>query len=423
MSKKSLITVLLLIAAVGAGVFIWRVQDARAREAEILKEITVEDLNLIFKSENSIEDSGTVGIAQTPESRRLFLKGMREYLALAAEARREGMTEDSQFKVNFEYKKNLLLADLYKTKLTKEQGNYYTVPKEELEAVWKNPNNEKQFNTDIETLQAIQAAVGRERGENFTPVKLQGGSLAKARDNWARAKILSERAKADAEFMAQPEIGLRIKILEAGILSADYLRKHWAKSIRATDGEIADYLKANPQYDVNKKRETAERVLQRVRSGEDFGKLAAEFSEDRTTKNKGGLFENVEKDTIWIEVERAALTLEKGQIANRLIETHTGFHIIKLEDKKIEKQKGGAENIKFSVSHILLQKAFEEPGNTNAEIPPPFLTALEIAKAEIEKQKRDKFVEAIVGRNEITLPEDFTVKLPESGAKAEADKR
>lgn len=415
MSKKSLIIILLLTAIGGAGVFVRQVQNARAIQAEILKQITKEDLDLILKSESLIADAGITEIAQTAESRKLFLKGMREYLALAAEARREGMTEERDFQINFEYKKNLLLADLYKTKLTKEQGNYYVVPKEEIDAVWTNPANENQFNTDIETLQRIQAAVAKERGEKFAPAKLQGGSLAKARENWARTRILSDRAKADPEFMAQPEIALRIKILEAGILSADYLRKHWAKNVRATESEIAEFLIANPQYNVNKKRRTAEEVLQRARSGEDFGKLAAEFSEDRSTKNNGGLFENVEKDTIWIEVERAALALEKGEIADRLIETHTGFHIVKLDDKKIEKLASG-ETVKFSVRHILLQKAFEDPSNTNPDIPSPFLTAEEIARAEIEKQKRAKFVAAAIERNEIALPEDFAVQPPATGA-------
>lgn len=398
--------------AIGGGVFIWRVQNARARDAkvesEILKTLTAEEINLVLKSGATGDDSGAAAIAENAETRRAFLKGMREYLALAAEARREGLTEDANFKINYEYKKNLLLADLYKAKLTREQGKYYVVPQEETDAVWSDPANAKQFETDMNTLQTIQKAVARERGDNAAFSKLQGESLIKARENWARTKILSERAKRDAEFMAKPEVGLRVKIVEAGILSADYLRKHWAQSIKATKQEIAGYLAARPEYDLDKKREKAETVLRRAQSGEDFNGLAAESSEDRTTKNKGGLYENVEKGSLWAEVERAALALENNQIADRLIETETGFHIVKLENKQIVKTGNGAETVKYSFRHILLQKNFEEPSNGNLDVPAPFLKAEEIAKTEIEREKRDKFVEAVIKRGEIILPEDFT---------------
>ena len=236
--------------------------------------------------------------------------------------------------------------------------------------------------------------------------------MVKAREKWARTKILADKAKADVEFVKQPEVRLRLKIVEAGVLSADYLRKHWAKNIKATSREIADYLAAHPQYDVQKKREKAETVLRRAQAGEDFSKLAAEFSEDRATKNKGGLFENVEKDTLWAEVETAALSLENGQIAGKLVETNTGYHIVKLENKQIEQAKNGGKTVKYSVRHILLQKNFEDPATNHPEIPSPFITAEEIAKTEVEKEKRNRFVEDVIRRNQIILPEDFTVELP-----------
>jgi parvulin-like peptidyl-prolyl isomerase len=422
MSKKSLIIILALIATVGAGFFVWRVQDARARtekmEAEILKGLTSEEISLILQSQALSDGAGVAGITEQAQTRQAFLKGMREYLALAAQARREGLTEDVNFKINFEHKKNLLLADLYKAKLTKEQGKNFVVPKEELDAVWNAANNEKQFDTDMNTLRAIQLEVAKERGDQMSFPKLQGGSLIKARENWARTKILSDKAKADAEFISKPEVGLRLRIVEAGILSADYLRKHWAKNIRASGQEVADYLANHPEYDVGKKRARAEMLLRRVQAGEDFSRLATEYSEDRLTKNKGGLYENVEQDTLWAEVESAALALEKGQIANRLIETHSGFHIIKLENKQGSRRKDGSQTIKYSVRQILLQNTFEEPGNHNPDIPPPFLKAEEIAKAEVEKEKRNKFVEDVSRRNQIVLPEDFTVELPQNSAAA-----
>ncbi|MEO6566884.1 MAG: hypothetical protein ABIO63_12745, partial [Casimicrobiaceae bacterium] len=121
MSKKSLIIILVLIAAVAVSFSMWRVQDARAKvtkmESEILKGLTAEEINLVLKSEALSDEFGVSGIMQSAETRQVFLKGLREYLALAAEARREGLTEDANFKINLQYKKDKLLADLYKAKL------------------------------------------------------------------------------------------------------------------------------------------------------------------------------------------------------------------------------------------------------------------------------------------------------------------
>ncbi len=407
MLKRSIILLLALILLGGGGVFIWRAQDTWAKEArtesEILNKLTVEDINLVLKSQ---ADEGVTDINDNPETRRAFLNGMREYLALASAARREGMTEDINFKINFAHKKNILLADLFQAKLTKDSGNYYVIPRNELDGVLADPANVKQFDTDMAALRAIQNAVAMERGENFTVSELKGGSLVKARDNWSRTKILSDRAKSDAEFMARPEISLRTKILEAGILSADYLRKHWDASIKATESDIASYLGSHPEYDPKVKRERAELVLRRVKAGEDFNRLAAEFSEDRTTKDKGGLHENMELNLLWPEVEQAALAMSNNQIADQLVETEIGYHIVKLVNKQ---QATGDMGVRYSLQHILLQKKFEDPANTNPNIPSPFLSAEEIAKSTIEKDKRNRFVEQIIQRSEINLPDDFIV--------------
>jgi parvulin-like peptidyl-prolyl isomerase len=409
MKKKFLITTIIL-ATIFAGFTVLRVQYTGAKaertEAEILKSLTTEDIDLILGSQGQTATT----ITQTPETRKLFLTGLREYMALAAQARRDGMTDNETFRINFEHKKNILLGDLYRTKLSTEQGKTFTLTKEQTAEVWQNKENEAKFEKTMETLRSIQIAVAKERGDETNISKLQGGSLEKARENWASAKILSDMAKNDEAFMTKPEVSLRIKILEAGILSADYLRKHWATKVKATPEEITEYLAKHPEYDLKTKILKAESVLKRAKSGEDFAKLASENSEDRTTKNKGGLFENISKDFIWQEVETAALELKNGEIADRLIESNTGFHIVRLENKKISKESDGSEKITFSVRHILFQKHFEDPMNSNPEIPPPFVSADEIAKSVVEAEKRNKLVANIIQSNEINLPEQFAAQ-------------
>ncbi len=402
----------------GAMFFVWQFQNEHTKaakiESEILKGLTAEEIGLILKSEATANPASVVQFKEEVEKRQTFLKGMKEYLALAAQARREGLADDENFKINVEYKKNILLADLYEAKLGQGKDKSYVVPEEEVQAVWTNPENERLFSRDMNVLQEIRNAALEAAGNQSPVSALQGDMLAKARKNWARTKILSDKAKADAEFINQPEISLRLKVVEAGILANDYLRLNWEKRIKATDREIAEFLANHPEYDVNRKKQRAEMLLQKAKSGEDFAALAKEFSEDRATKDKGGLYEDVNKNTLWTEVEKAAFALEKGQIAETVIESSIGFHILKLENKQVTKNKEGAEMAKFSVRHILLQKSFEEPNNKIPGVPPPFMKAEEIAKTEIEKEKREKFLAEIFAQNPISMPEDFSVELPET---------
>lgn len=408
--KKSVTTIIVLTLLGIAGFLFWQNQNERTNaaklDAEILKGLTADDIALVLKSEATADRESIAAIVENPERRRTFLNGMREYLALAAQARREGFADDEKYKINIAYKKNILLADLYQAKLSLGKDKLYIVPEEEVAAVWADAENEKLFIRDITTLREIQRAAAQANGKIVPPAELAGDLLETARKNWARTKILSERAKADAEFINAPEIRLRQQIVEAGILANDYLRANSDK-LKVTSADIAEYLAAHPEYDAKKKLEIAETVLQKVKNGGDFEKLAAEFSEDRKSKDNGGLYENVGKNVLWAEVEQAALELKNGQIADRLIESPTGYHIVKLVNKK--QLKGG--DVSFSVRHILIQKKFEEPGVSVPGIPPPFMTAEEIAEAEIGKRKRTEFVDAIIRQNPVSLPEDFMFEL------------
>lgn len=416
MSKKFvLVTASLVIAATAVAAFVWKAQDVRARtelrEAAILRGLSEHELENILRHQALTEPGAVEAIVASTDSRRAFLGGLREYLALAAQARREGLADEERFKINYEYKKKIMIADLYRAKLTAAQGNYYVVPQEEIAAVWSSPENENAFEKDMDALRSIQNETAKARGDQAVYGKLQGGSLEKARANWANAKVLWEKAIADPEFIGQPEIGLRLKILEAGILSADYLRKHWNESVKATPEEIANYLREHREYDPTLKRSRAEDALRRAVAGEDFAALAKEFSEDRSNRDKGGLYENVTRDDIWPQVVDALVSMKENQVRDQIVETDTGFHVLKLISKTNATDSVGSDQ-KFTYRHILLQKGFENPEHTNKEIPPPFVSSATIAKDAVEKAKRATFVASIVSKAEITLPEDFSVNLP-----------
>jgi parvulin-like peptidyl-prolyl isomerase len=88
------------------------------------------------------------------------------------------------------------------------------------------------------------------------------------------------------------------------------------------------------------KEKLAKDIKARADKGEDFGKLAKEFSEDPGSKDKGGEY-TFPRGQMVPEFESAAFSMKPGQISD-LVETHYGYHII----KTIEKIPGSKVNFK-----------------------------------------------------------------------------
>lgn len=71
----------------------------------------------------------------------------------------------------------------------------------------------------------------------------------------------------------------------------------------------------------------------RLKKGEDFAKLAAEFTDDPGSKANGGLYADADV-TQWVpEFKQAALSQPVGQVGPP-VKTDFGYHIIKVENRK-----------------------------------------------------------------------------------------
>ena len=145
------------------------------------------------------------------------------------------------------------------------------------------------------------------------------------------------------------------------------------------------------------KRKQIEDILKRARDGEDFAKLAKEFSEDPGSKDKGGEYV-FPRGRMVPEFEAAAFSLKTNQISD-VVTTAFGYHIIKLSEKiparKVELAKV-ADDIKQHLRTQEMQKqlpAFTEKLKQEAgvEIRDEKLKAKEEAKpAPAEPAKADK---------------------------------
>jgi len=109
------------------------------------------------------------------------------------------------------------------------------------------------------------------------------------------------------------------------------------------------------------KRKEMEGLLKRARDGEDFAKLAKEFSEDPGSKDKGGEYK-FPKGQMVPEFEAAAFSLKTNQVSD-IVTTRFGFHIIKLSEKipaeKVQFAKAQSD-IKDGLTQQALQKQFPD---------------------------------------------------------------
>lgn len=88
------------------------------------------------------------------------------------------------------------------------------------------------------------------------------------------------------------------------------------------------------EAEADKVKLKAESVLKRVKNGEDFAKLAGEYSEDPGSKDNGGLYEDITSGSFVSEYENAVLSLKDGEVYPELVKSSHGYHIIKLESIK-----------------------------------------------------------------------------------------
>ena len=83
-------------------------------------------------------------------------------------------------------------------------------------------------------------------------------------------------------------------------------------------------------------RKRADEVVQKLKAGEDFAKLVAEYSDDATSKAAGGDFPPVRFSSAYPEeVKKAVFALEPGQVSAPIRQV-SAFYVIRLEDKSTQ---------------------------------------------------------------------------------------
>ncbi|MDB6023171.1 MAG: Peptidylprolyl isomerase [Pedosphaera sp.] len=172
-----------------------------------------------------------------------------------------------------------------------------------------------------------------------------------------------------------------------------------SEKVRASHILIAtgDPRSGTPMSDDDKKakKKIAEDLLKRAKAGEDFAKLAKEYSDDPGSKDKGGEY-TFGRGQMVKEFEAAAFSLQTNQISD-IVTTAFGYHIIKLSEK-IPAQKLAlakvSPDIKTYLETVEMEKILPElygklKKEADVQILDERLKALEDAPMEIPKPPGD----------------------------------
>ncbi|HLR65758.1 peptidylprolyl isomerase [Virgibacillus alimentarius] len=122
---------------------------------------------------------------------------------------------------------------------------------------------------------------------------------------------------------------IRESLLQEAALSEDVEIKD--KEIKKQYERMKTEIKA--QHILVEDEKTAKEIKKKLDDGEDFAKLAEEYSTDESNKDDGGKLGYFSVGEMDPAFEDAAYSMKKGEVSDP-IQTQFGFHIIKVNDKR-----------------------------------------------------------------------------------------
>lgn len=139
-------------------------------------------------------------------------------------------------------------------------------------------------------------------------------------------------------------------------------QKLYQASGQVSDSEVKDFYNGHQEglkqgieiYHILVNTEAeALQVLEQIKDGQDFIQLAAKYSTDPGSKDKGGYLEAANILSNWVpEFKAAALKLKPGEITSQAVKSDYGFHIIKA-GKKVPLEKSSFPDLEPQIKEYL----------------------------------------------------------------------
>ena len=415
------------ILVIGLGLAYWKSNVATSHAAGKFNSISKQEVEMLLADVAKTNPMVLKRFKDDPEMKKQQLENLKELLAFASQAQKDGLANESPYKEELQNIRNEVVAVSYDKEANKDKGPmppFGMISEDQVKAFWgEGQQPEKGFFENLKDKIGLGAKDHELEFKKFLDSKI--AILKKENPQMADREITDEERNQAREFFAKihlyvdefekkaeagelpkefvDKVNLQVKLQQAQFLARLYSDK-MAEKAKVTDEEVAKYISEHPELDPSEKRAKAEEVLNRAKAGEDFAALAKEFSTDPGSKDKGGLYENIRQGQMVKPFEDAAMSVQPGEIVPNLVETDFGFHIIKLESKN-EVKEGDNAGTTYNARHILISTGFKDPENPmGREVP-----VKQYARAKLEEEKQKKVIEEIVASNHIEVPEDFDV--------------
>jgi len=252
-------------------------------------------------------------IAQNQQMRKQIIDNLKKEFAFAQAAEDQGLHKSENFIKQMEFGMEQLLAAKYV-----DRNPDVIVSKEEWEAYYA--SHKDQFESHIKMINANRKQ------------PLNDEQKERQRAFWSEIMVRSAKAR-QAGIDKDPVIAILTKFGKADLLANLYAKSLEEKN-KLTDAERKKFLAENPGADPDKLKAKAQGLLDRVKNGESFEKIADEFNEDGT-KGRGGDLDWFGKGKMDPDFEAAAFALQKGQTSSELVKSSFGYHIIRVDDRRM----------------------------------------------------------------------------------------
>ena len=376
---------------------------SKIEQSQILKSppvrLSAHDMRIIFQELVSIEKQQQ--IAADPLERKKFVSEIKQLLALARIAEESNYAEQVRLIPLLSFEVDKALNDAYRKKNPDAQ-----VPDRSIDAYYA--SHPKAFDDFIQ----INA---------FAAKQAQGPGRIKLKKQFGEFKVIAERALR-AGLDREDPTRLQIIVSRSQVLAGAYLTDlQKTTSERVTVAEVNEYYEDHladfdevrvrhilvstqpdeePADDAKAKkpvlskeeaRKKSQLLLDRVRKGEDFAKLAKENSDDPGSRDNGGGYDFFGRGKMVVEFEDAAFSLKPGEVSD-VIETQFGFHIIKVEERRRAAPPATDQTVRQQITEKLTQ------------------------------EKLEALIAEIADRSPVVVPEDFdttpkVIRLPPSSTK------
>lgn len=180
--------------------------------------------------------------------------------------------------------------------------------------------------------------------------------------------LKSQYGGEDALNQALASSGVKLSELKKDLKTNIEAKKMVESTINIKDSEIKSYFNENKDSLATEAQvkashilvadeKTAKEVKAKLDKGEDFAKLAKEYSTDTASKSDGGNLGYFKKGDMVEAFSNKAFSMKVNEVSDP-VKTEYGYHIIKVTGKK-EAQKATYENSKAKIKQTLLDQKYQ----------------------------------------------------------------